>query len=125
MATTSTPALMDEHEYHELVDETLETLNDAFESLLEEQDSLDDSDVELSHGVLTVKVGHHGTYVINKQTPNRQIWISSPVSGPARFDYDSKVKDWVYPHRNNQTLTNLLETELSKMLNTNFKINKQ
>ncbi len=31
-------------------------------------------------GVLTVKVGgDHGTYVINKQTPNRQIWLSSPT----------------------------------------------
>jgi hypothetical protein len=30
-------------------------------------------------GVLTVKLGKHGTYVINKQTPNRQIWLSSPI----------------------------------------------
>lgn len=30
-------------------------------------------------GVLTVRLGRHGTYVINKQTPNRQIWLSSPV----------------------------------------------
>ena len=29
--------------------------------------------------VLTLKVGPLGTYVINKQTPNRQIWLSSPV----------------------------------------------
>jgi frataxin len=38
-------------------------------------------------GVLTVKLGQHGTYVINKQTPNRQIWLSSPVSGPFRYDH--------------------------------------
>ena len=30
-------------------------------------------------GVLTVKLGQKGTYVINKQTTNRQIWMSSPV----------------------------------------------
>ncbi len=31
-------------------------------------------------GVLTVKMGGDlGTYVINKQTPNKQIWLSSPV----------------------------------------------
>lgn len=29
--------------------------------------------------VLTLKLGSLGTYVINKQTPNRQIWMSSPV----------------------------------------------
>jgi frataxin len=37
--------------------------------------------------VLTVKLGSHGTYVINKQTPNRQVWLSSPVSGPFRYDH--------------------------------------
>jgi len=29
--------------------------------------------------VLTVKLGELGTYVLNKQTPNRQLWLSSPV----------------------------------------------
>ena len=29
--------------------------------------------------VLTLKLGCLGTYVLNKQTPNRQIWLSSPV----------------------------------------------
>lgn len=29
--------------------------------------------------VLTLKLGELGTYVLNKQTPNRQIWLSSPV----------------------------------------------
>ena len=38
-------------------------------------------------GVLTVNLGgEQGIYVINKQTPNRQIWLSSPLSGPKRLD---------------------------------------
>lgn len=49
------------------------------------EDNVEDSDIEYSMGVLTVKLGPQlGTYVINKQTPNRQIWMSSPVSGPVR-----------------------------------------
>lgn len=28
---------------------------------------------------MTVRLGDLGTYVINKQTPNRQLWLSSPV----------------------------------------------
>jgi frataxin len=28
-----------------------------------------------------------GTYVINKQPPNKQIWLSSPKSGPKRYDF--------------------------------------
>lgn len=36
--------------------------------------------VHAQSGVLTIKVGgDHGTYVINKQTPNKQIWLSSPT----------------------------------------------
>lgn len=28
---------------------------------------------------MTVRLGDKGTYVLNKQTPNRQLWLSSPV----------------------------------------------
>jgi len=31
--------------------------------------------------------------VINKQPPNRQIWLSSPISGPRRFDWVIVEKD--------------------------------
>ena len=38
-------------------------------------------------GVLTLRLGEgKGTYVINKQAPNRQLWLSSPVGGPVRYD---------------------------------------
>lgn len=37
--------------------------------------------------MLTLRLGELGTYVINKQTPNRQIWMSSPMSGPVRYDW--------------------------------------
>lgn len=38
-------------------------------------------------GVLTLKFPPIGTYVINKQPPNKQIWLSSPISGPKRYDW--------------------------------------
>jgi len=44
-----------------------------------EEFGLDDADVELSQGVLTLNLGSLGTYVINKQAPNLQLWVSSPV----------------------------------------------
>jgi frataxin len=28
-----------------------------------------------------------GTYILNKQPPNKQIWLSSPISGPKRYDW--------------------------------------
>lgn len=78
-------------------------------------------------GVLTLHFPPHGTYVLNKQPPNRQIWLSSPVSGPKRYDWvageeargdddgggggEGEVGRWVYL-RDGSTLSKLLEGEL-------------
>ena len=76
-------------------------------------DAVDETDVTLSSGVLNVHLGRkEGTYVINKQSPNEQIWLSSPISGPARFDYCPKEKAWVYAHTG-QTLHELLNKEIA------------
>ncbi|KAG8820413.1 Mitochondrial chaperone Frataxin [Serendipita sp. 399] len=56
----------------------METLLTSLESLVDE--TTDASyEVEYSSGVLTLKLGEKGTYVINKQPPNKQIWLSSPT----------------------------------------------
>lgn len=50
-----------------------------------EDNDVEDFDFSHEEGVVTVQMGRHGTYVINKQGPNRQIWMSSPgeaVTGP-------------------------------------------
>lgn len=69
---------IDDVRYHKEADHTLEYLVEAFENLLDDIEA-DDADVELSQGVLNLNLGSIGTYVINKQTPNKQIWVSSPV----------------------------------------------
>ena len=77
---------------------------------------VDDTDVTLASGVLNVNLGRkEGIYVINKQTPNEQIWLSSPVSGPSRFDFCPEKKAWVYTHTG-QTLHNLLNEEISRKI---------
>ncbi|XP_043209774.1 frataxin, mitochondrial-like isoform X3 [Amphibalanus amphitrite] len=101
--------------YEAVCEETLESLCSALEELLETAASQPGVDVELSNGVLTVKLGEAGTYVINKQSPNQQIWLSSPVSGPKRYDF---VDDgWVY-RRDGLQLHELLSRELSQLLGT-------
>ena len=73
-------------------------------------------------GVLTLQFPPAGTYVLNKQPPNKQIWLSSPISGPKRYDYVIKGEgqhekqgsgqgEWVYL-RDGTTLTGLLRREL-------------
>ena len=51
-------------------------------------------------------------YVLNKQTPNKQIWLSSPISGPSRFEYDTSGM-WKH-YRTNEDLLQLLNKELNE-----------
>ena len=75
-----------------------------------------EADVTLAAGVLNVFLGgEEGTYVINKQTPNQQIWLSSPISGPARFDFCSEKRAWIYSHTG-ESLHELLNREISKKI---------
>lgn len=117
---TKTPADISDSEYHAVADEYLEKLLTQLEVM---QDQREDVDVEFSAGVLTLDLGPEvGTYVINKQPPNKQIWLSSPKTGPKRYDYvilgegqhekqDTATGDWVYL-RDGTTLNDLLKSEI-------------
>nr|XP_033780765.1 frataxin, mitochondrial isoform X2 [Geotrypetes seraphini] len=107
----SNESSLDESTYERLAEETLDSLAEFFEDLADQPYTPDDYDVVFGNGVLTVKLGGEmGTYVINKQTPNKQIWLSSPTSGPKRYDWTGS--NWVYSH-DGVSLHALLEEELS------------
>ncbi|KAH8323826.1 hypothetical protein KR067_002471 [Drosophila pandora] len=109
---------LDSATYERVCSETLDALCDYFEELTENAQDLPGSDVAYGDGVLTVNLGHkHGTYVINRQTPNKQIWLSSPTSGPKRFDFvgSQAAGRWVYKH-NGQSLHELLQHEIPSIL---------
>ncbi|XP_063703487.1 frataxin homolog, mitochondrial isoform X2 [Culicoides brevitarsis] len=123
-------ALVDANTYEIVCNETLESLCDYFDEIVESNSSLKDADIIYGDGVLTVKLGSQkGTYVINRQSPNRQIWLSSPLSGPKRYDFIPKNAEtgdkcrgyWIYKH-DGVTLHELLQEELPKLINseTNF-----
>ncbi|KAE9971045.1 hypothetical protein EG328_000354 [Venturia inaequalis] len=106
-------------EYHDRSDQFLESLLSKLEARQEEKG---DIDVEYSAGVLSVDMGEKGTYILNKQPPNKQIWLSSPITGPKRFDWvllsegqdmkeGSGAGDWVYI-KDNTSLTELVKEEL-------------
>lgn len=59
---------------------------------------------------------------MNKQPPNKQIWLSSPITGPKRYDWvvygesmhqkaDGGIGDWIYL-RDGSSLTQLIRKEL-------------
>ncbi|XP_015081049.1 frataxin, mitochondrial [Solanum pennellii] len=106
-------SLLQEDEYHRLANATIHDLLDKLEEYGDSVD-IDGFDVDYGNEVLTLKLGSLGTYVINKQTPNRQIWMSSPVSGPSRFDWDQSSQGWIY-RRTKANLQKVLEDELEKL----------
>ncbi|XP_019516640.1 PREDICTED: phosphatidylinositol 4-phosphate 5-kinase type-1 beta isoform X3 [Hipposideros armiger] len=114
--TLRDPGALDEATYEKLAEETLDSLAEFFEDLADKPYTFEDYDVSFGSGVLTIKLGGDlGTYVINKQTPNKQIWLSSPSSGPKRYDWTGK--NWVYSH-DGVSLHELLAAEMTKALKT-------
>lgn len=97
-------------DYETVAEKTLESLTETFETLLDKHKL--PSDVTYSNGVLTVELEKFGTYVINKQTPNKQIWLSSPFSGPKRYDFINQ--SWIYKH-DGISLHSLLNNEISNI----------
>ncbi|XP_054756420.2 frataxin, mitochondrial-like [Lytechinus pictus] len=109
-------AVLSDLEYEKIADQTLDHLSEFFEILGDSENCPSEFDVMYSSGVLTVAFGQeHGTYVINKQTPNKQIWLSSPTSGPKRYDYINKR--WIYIH-DGMAIHDLLSQEISKILDS-------
>ncbi|KAI9638755.1 frataxin-like protein [Dioszegia hungarica] len=80
------PSQLSQAEYERISEEDMETLSENLGALCEET-GREKWEVDYSSGVLTLSIPPHGTYVLNKQPPNQQIWISSPISGPSRFGY--------------------------------------
>ncbi|KAH6618951.1 arabinogalactan endo-1,4-beta-galactosidase [Boeremia exigua] len=118
--TPTVPTDISTSEFHERADEYL---NELVERLEEAQEKSPDIEVEYSAGVLRVDfISKQLSYVINKQPPNKQIWLSSPISGPKRFDWvvlqegqnakeGSGSGDWIYL-RDGTSLTDIIRKEL-------------
>jgi frataxin len=97
---------MEESQFKTLSDKTLSTLSEE----IEEADIKGLLDVEYQSGVITITLPSKKQYVINQHVPMRQIWLSSPVSGAAHFDYkDGRWKST----RGAEDLEKLLRSELS------------
>jgi frataxin len=118
---SSSSLAMPERDFHIAADALLERVELAVTPL---EDLLgSDFDIHCSMGVLTITLGDAGTYVLNKQTPNRQIWWSSPMSGPRRFALESvnnKNNTWVSARGDGSELFSELRKELKKLTGTDL-----
>lgn len=71
---------MDQSTFERLAAATISRLMQEIEDQLE-----DHLDIDLEAGILHIELANGGRYVINKHGPNREIWLSSPVSGAWHF----------------------------------------
>ena len=110
-----------EGHYHRIADESLETIQDTIEEILEGAGI--EAEISYASGVLTMSLPPHGTYVINKQTPNQQIWWSSPFSGPRRYEYDEESERWVFTRDNAESLGSILNDEFQNMFGLDLDLN--
>lgn len=78
---------MNESEFNELAEATIE----AVELALDDVD--DDIDYELGGGVLTVKFVNGSSMVFSRQPPVQQLWLATK-SGGYHFQYDAEASDW-------------------------------
>jgi frataxin len=106
---------IDEGSFLKRADATLAELLDALEEGLGEH-----ADVDLQDGILTVELADGRCYVINKHAPNRQIWMSSPVSGAVHFDCDPAAR-WI-DTRGERELQVVLESELLAATGINLQL---
>jgi frataxin len=97
--------------FHELAEHTLSHVEASLATL---EDTVEDLDISNAMGVLTIHLGGKGTYVLNKQAPNEQIWWSSPLSGPKRYHWDVSAGRWKNT-RDGHDMLDLLSEEIKQL----------
>ena len=65
---------MTESDFHRAVDDVLARIERAVEAA-------DDLDVGLEGGVLTIECPDASRIIVNRQTPNREIWVAARSGG--------------------------------------------
>ena len=89
------------------------TLNMIYDEIDKKEYSFIDN-ISLEEGVLTINLKEDKTYVINIQKPNKQIWLSSPFSGPRRFEFNEANNKWIDIHNSNNSLLSLISKEINE-----------
>jgi CyaY protein len=78
------PGIMTETDFHRAVEAVLARIDSAL-------DAHDDLDVSLEEGVLTVECPDASRIIVNRQTPNREIWVAARSGG---FHYAHRDGEW-------------------------------
>lgn len=106
---------MDERQYHERTARVFDALEDVLEGDGVALPDGSEPDAALADGVLNLVAGEAGTWVLNKHSASKQMWLSSPVSGPRKFYFDEGRGRWVDERDPGLALQALLEEELGAL----------
>ena len=111
-------------------------LSDTIQAAVDQPD-IEDGDLDLSYsdGVLSIRSRQHGTYVINQHNVTRQVWLSSPISGPSKYNWhrartavgrDGRRREgqWCNERDVGKDLMGLLEREFSSVFGKDVKFDE-
>jgi CyaY protein len=79
------PGIMNETDFHRVVDAVLARVEAAAERC-------DQLDVDLESGILTITCPDESRIIVNRQTPNREIWVAARSGG---FHFTAREGRWV------------------------------
>ncbi len=97
-----------DHFFQRIVD----YLEDTYGSCIE--------DIILNPGIIEITINGQAKIVINQHVPMRQIWYASPISGASHFKVGEG--EWVLTQNNSQKFIDLLQEELTILLNQSVQI---
>ncbi|MBN9564857.1 MAG: iron donor protein CyaY [Alphaproteobacteria bacterium] len=90
----------------------VEHLEDTYGSCIE--------DIISAPGIVEIIVNKRSKIVINQHIPMKQIWYASPLSGASHFK--ASEGEWVSTQDHDKKFINLLQEELSVLLNQSVKV---
>lgn len=79
---------MNEAEFRDIADDTIETLQNAIDN------SGADIDYDEIGGVLTLEFENGSKIIFSKQAPVKQLWMAARAGG-FHFDYDADSQQWL------------------------------
>ena len=97
---------MEDSVYEKIAKKTLEYLVEQ----IEESDRNNIFDCDNDGEVVTIEESRENSYIINKHSAAKEIWMISPVSGPHHFQLEEG--EWI--DNDGETISGVLNDELGK-----------
>ena len=91
------PGIMTESEFHRAVDAVLARVEASVENV-------EGLDVDLESGILTITCPDASRVIINRQTPNREIWVAARSGG---FHFTARDGVWRDTRSNDELFASL------------------